>query len=378
MKIIINASTVRVGGGLQATHSFIDECRGITGFTFHVFLSARLREMIDRSMFPHNFVFYDIAADASSFRRRLELRKELSSLEAAIAPDAVFTIFGPPYWRPRALHICGFAKGQYIYKNSPFFRMLSFRQSVMLKLKEYYHVKSFREDCDILVVETDDVRGRLMRRLPGKPVYTVSNTCHQLFDDSSQWCHDIVLPASDAFTLLTISASYIHKNLQVIPPVIDYLVKRYPGFKFRFVLTINKEQLQGITPLHEKHIIFLGKVDLYACPSLYQQADAMFLPTLLECFSASYVEAMKMDRMILTSKLPFALHICGEAALYFDPMSPVNIGDVIYRAATSPALRGQLSQEAGRCLTRFSSAKERAGKYLTIMKESYETAHPVL
>ena len=47
-------------------------------------------------------------------------------------------------------------------------------------------------------------------------------------------------------------------------------------------------------------LLAVGGVDIRECPSLYEQCDFMFLPTLLECFSASYAEAMKMRRPILT------------------------------------------------------------------------------
>ena len=65
------------------------------------------------------------------------------------------------------------------------------------------------------------------------------------------------------------------------------------------------------------------------CPKLYNQADAMFLPTLLETFSASYPEAMKMERPILTSDLDFAKDICGDAALYFNPLDSYDIANKI-------------------------------------------------
>ena len=375
MKVVINASTVRIGGGLQATHSFLSECRVLSGHTFHVFLSAKMSALIDRSLYPGNFMFYDIKASSASMQGRRQLRRELSALERRIRPDVVFTIFGPPYWRPQARHICGFAKAQYLYKDSPFFKIITLKQSLLLKLKERFHISSFKNDCDVLVVETEDVQKLLMQRLPGKPVHTVSNTCHQVFDDENKWSYAVRLPASDAFTLLTVSAYYIHKNLSIIPAVIEYLVKQYPGFAFRFVLTFNAQQLPGITAMHLPYLHFTGKVDIADCPALYRQADAMFLPTLLECFSVSYAEAMKMDRMVLTSDLSFARNICRDAALYFDPLSPQSIGNTIYKAATDVQLKEQLLHNGRQRLHQFLSAKERAAAYLKIIEECHETGH---
>lgn len=62
----------------------------------------------------------------------------------------------------------------------------------------------------------------------------------------------------------------------------------------------------------------------------------MFLPTLLECFSASYPEAGFMKVPIFTSDLSFAKTICGEGAFYFNPMDCKNIASVITSAYKNP------------------------------------------
>ena len=62
-------------------------------------------------------------------------------------------------------------------------------------------------------------------------------------------------------------------------------------------------------------------MDITECPSLYEQADVMFQPTLLECFSATYPEAMKMQRPIVTTDIEFAHGLCGPAAHYYSPLS---------------------------------------------------------
>ncbi len=49
------------------------------------------------------------------------------------------------------------------------------------------------------------------------------------------------------------------------------------------------------------------------------------MPTLLECFSASYLEAMYMKKIIFTSDLPFAHTVCKDAAFYFAPHDVENI-----------------------------------------------------
>ena len=83
-------------------------------------------------------------------------------------------------------------------------------------------------------------------------------------------------------TIQTVSSTAVHKNLGIMVPVSEYLERVHPDFCFRFVLTCDETPF----PLPEhlsKHFVFIGKVDVAECPNLYEQADIMFMLTLLEC-----------------------------------------------------------------------------------------------
>jgi len=94
----------------------------------------------------------------------------------------------------------------------------------------------------------------------------------------------------------------------------------------------------------------------------------MFLPTLLECFSASYVEAMKMKKPIITSDMGFARTVCDDAAIYFDPMDANDITAKIIKLVLSVELQNKLIETGLERLKMFGTAKERAKHYLDICK----------
>lgn len=369
MTIIINTSNLRVGGGMQVAHSFINECRGIEEHQYHIFLSGEMDNILDQGIYPSNFRFYHIQNSSGTLKGRKRLSGELSCLEKKINPDIVFSVFGPTYWRPATTHIAGFANSIYVYKDSPFFKVVSLKNRIIIKIMEIIHMRSFKKHCDVLITETEDMRDQLQRIFADKPVHTVGNTCHQVFSNKALWTMNINLPQFNGYTLLTVSAMYLHKNLFIIPPVIDYLNKKYPSFRFRFVLTINKDQLGKLTALQEQHLLFIGKVPVSDCPYLYTQADAMFLPTLLETFSATYPEAMKMEKPILTSNLRFATSLCGDAAVYFNPLSAESIGETIFGIAQSPEKQRLLVEKGKKRLSEFPSPQQRAQQYLTICKK---------
>ena len=60
------------------------------------------------------------------------------------------------------------------------------------------------------------------------------------------------------------------------------------------------------------------------------------MPSLLESFSGTYVEAMYYRIPIFTSGLDFAREVCGEGATYFDPHDPDDILEKIERVFREP------------------------------------------
>jgi glycosyltransferase involved in cell wall biosynthesis len=245
-----------------------------------------------------------------------------------------------------------------------FFKQISLLSQIKLKLKKLVQLHDFNKNSDILISENKDVSAKLKVLFKDKKIHTVTNYYNQTFDNPGEWIDDLPISNFDGFTLLTISANYPHKNLDIIPKVVNYLKQVYPKFKFRFVLTISPESLR--TKAIDS-IVFLGKVKVNQCPPLYNIADAVFLPTLLECFTATYPEAMRMSTPILTADLNFARGLCGKAAVYFDPLDVASIGDSIYNLSRNQKLIGELIKEGKNQLKKYDSYQDRADKYIEII-----------
>ena len=368
MTILINCSNLKVGGGLQVAHSFLYEIKTNVEHQFIVVLSDFLKYQIDQTEFPDNFKFFHYSIKPSAYKAIFGTDNFLSDLEDKYNPEVVFSVFGPTYWQPKAKHICGFAKPDYIYKNSPYFKQLSFFQKLKLAAMEFFHMFDIRNNNEGLITESPDVT-KILKEKVSQPVYTVTNYYNQIFENESLWDKkNIINEPEDTIKLLTISANYPHKNLGIIKKVIPVLKEHFPEFQFKFFLTIDRSEF-GISESDSLHdnIEFLGKVSIAQCPNLYSQCHFLFLPTLLECFSASYCEAMYMQKPILTSDLSFATAICGQAALYFDPTDAMEIANNIVDLASNRRLQNQLVENGLQQLHTFDTAKIRAEKYLQII-----------
>lgn len=367
MNILVNASNLTKGGGIQVGDAFIRELRGHPEHRYLVVCSREVANSLgDVSDFP-DFIRIEVAPAPGMVRRLLRRNALLERLTREFAADAVFTVFGPSCWRPPVPHLCGFAYGCHLYYDSPFYRLIPWWSFLRFKVRRMVLFPMFRRDSDVFCVESADAARRMRLSFPGKRIEVVSNTCNPVFDAPAQW-REFKLPEFDGTTLLTVSAAYPHKNLSIIKPVAEYMRRKYPDFRFRFVVTLPPEFFGFTAENAPDWLLAIGKVDIRECPSLYRQSDIMFLPTLMDIFSANYPEAMRMEVPVATSDLGFARGLCGDAAEYFDPLSPQSIGDTLYRLAGDPARRRELIEAGKIRLSAFQNSSARASAFLRILE----------
>ena len=116
------------------------------------------------------------------------------------------------------------------------------------------------------------------------------------------------------------------------------------------------------------HIINVGPLPQGDLGAYYRNCQALFLPTLIESFSATYLEAMHFQAPVLTSDLDFARDVCGEAALYFDPWDTRSIKNAILRLKNDPSLTETLvARGRERLQTTFKSWDEIAADMVSLL-----------
>lgn len=368
MIILINCSNLKIGGGLQVAHSFLDEIKTNENHIFHIVLSSNLKGQISPQEYGANFKFYFYDIRPSILKILHGQDAFLDRIVEENHVDTVFSVFGPAYWKPSVKHVVGFAKPHYIYTESPFFQIITKSEKYKLWLKGKFQLLDFSLNNVALISENEDVSLKLRKMFKGKKIFTVTNYYNQVFDFPDRWDRDIILPEFKGYTLLNISANYPHKNLLIIPKVVEFLHQNYPLFSFRFVLTVEDDVFKHIVDSSIKsRILCIGKVNIDQCPNLYEKSDAVFLPTLLECFTATYPEAMRMEKPILTSNLDFAKGLCQESACYFDPLDPKDIGEKIFDLSQDENKKKQLVKAGSLQLKQFDNYRDRATKYLELI-----------
>lgn len=367
MKILINTATTYKGGSVQVAYSFLQECKKEYAYKFLVVLGLSLQKLIKPEEFPANFRFEKVSyRPAQQVFSLKDQAKQLKKLEEEFHPDVVFTTSGPAYWRPRAKHLMGYNLAHYIYKDSPFFKMISLKQQVFWALKGIVIKYYTQRDADAYVVQTEDISIRLKKWINKERVYTVGNTYGAQFESSSIQPKLLPHPNPNEFRLLLISSYYKHKHIEIINEIVDYFHEKEST---RFILTIPEKTFQSIfSEKAKKYIYNIGPIAPDMCPGLYSECNAVFLPTLLECFSATYAEAMKMRLPIITTDLSFAHAVCGKAALYFKPKNASDAYRKIKLLQENINIYNSLLQAAAIEIKKLLSPEERAESFLTICK----------
>lgn len=361
MVFVINCSNIKNGGGLQVAYSICAQLGKYIPHRFIVVLSSYIRD-------------FDIPNGSNCMVCRYNIKnnihtllwgrdKFLDGIVEKEQVDAVLTIFGPSRWRPRCKHLCGFARAQLLLEN-PLQNELTWKEKFFYRIWKW----GFKKSSDTFYTENRYISDMLPSLLGDVKIYTVSNYYNQVFDHPEQWERKVRLPVFSGITILTISSAASHKNLKIMIPVSEYMEQHYPEFKFRFVLTCSESAMPVPPPL-QHHFVFVGKVDVSECPNLYEQADIMFMPTLMECFTATYPEAMRMEVPIVTTNLEFAHGLCGDAACYYSAIDPKAAAEAIYRVATDKAYVKQLTEAGKRQLLTYDNYEQRADKLIGILEE---------
>ncbi len=163
------------------------------------------------------------------------------------------------------------------------------------------------------------------------------------------------------FVLFCLAKYYRHKNLESLIEVFRKYGRELSNVAVLFTVASDDsglavEFLESLkAPGLRDHLINVGSVAQEDLAGYFRYSDGVILPTVLECFSSTYVEAMQFGQPILTSDLDFAREICGPAALYFDPYDVESIlSTILAFKGMSMKRRSALVEAGGRQYEKFA------------------------
>ena len=369
--ILINASNLKAGGGLQVADSICGQLGRFNDIHFVVVLSSYLESTKERIKDFENVEAFTY--DIPNTIKTILLGRDnfLDDLVKNNRVDAVLTVFGPSRWTPKVPHLSGFALPHLVIPESPFFKRMGYIERIKWKLWCMIRGWSIKRSANCFWTENPYISTRLSKLFNTDKVYTVSNYYNQVFDTPTKWQRDYILPPFEGITCLSVSSYSNHKDFEITDGVIRYLRKEHPSFKIRFAFTFDESEMVVKEDVKDC-FLFIGKKAISEIPSLYEQSDIMFMPTLLECFTATYPEAMRMERPIVTTDMEFACGLCGDAACYFKATDPVSAAEALYKVSTDKEYANSLVEEGKKRLILFDNYEQRTGKLIKLLEEISE------
>jgi glycosyltransferase involved in cell wall biosynthesis len=363
-RVLIAASNLHVGGGVQAAASFIDELhllRGREAAPWLAHVDVEVSSLVWGSLGEATREDLPITVVDTRPYGLANWRPRRRS------HDVSFTVFGPEWRLPRARRrIVGYADVRSLYRSHPA-EGLSRRRRMWWSARGVASRMMMRR-VDVIVVETPALAARLAAKgvVPRDRVDVVSNSFSRVFDHPDQW-QPVPTPDPEpgTITLAYVARGYPHKNLGFLPALAAAAAGR--GVAVRFLLTLSDAEWASASPALRACSTNVGTIPIQAVPSIYAAADAAIFPSLLEGFSAMPLEAMKQGLVVFASRRDFVSSVCRDAPAYIDPEDPVDAARTVIRVLGDPEEVRLHVKRGHEVVADLPTAADRAARYVEII-----------
>jgi len=346
-KVLVNATTLVVGGGIQIGRSFVEiaSVNKCANLAFLFIVSKPIYDSLSTQLQKDARVIVCQKSPAKLLKGRLS-RMMLKRIETEFEPDVVYSIGFPSYVKFKNTEIGRYTNPWEINGELPW-SLLSLKEKILTYVGiKYRHF--WAKKADFFETQTESAKNGIIRNIGvvRDCIKVIPNSVNLLFShvdyekSNNKYTDDV--------NIFCLSAAYRHKNIELVPKV-AYFLKYEHAINCKFILTVSKNSLlfKEIDKQSNKFdvgemIYNVGPLQLEECLEYYHSSMLVFLPTLLEVFSATYLEAMALGKPIVTTDLEFAHDVCGDAAVYFQQKSPKDAADKIAELLKDKALQKKM------------------------------------
>lgn len=288
---------------------------------------------------------------------------EVPAVLKAFNPDVVFNMQNHGLREVTCPQAIWIANGYLVYP-SKYFGNILLRERLQAKLQRLY-LRSTLRHADLLFCQTPVMRQRIadyynydinkIKVLPN----VLSTFLQQPKRRKPPACPDKLL--DDNFKCLILSKYYPHKNPET---VLDACLSSGRCLDDLVFITTLSEQQDARTkhflrrldknPHLKKLILNIGPIPHEELESYYRHVQLVVMPTLMESFSITYLEAMHFGVPILTTDIDFARYLCRDAAAYYDPWRPESFVEKLLMLKSDSEARRKLVDAGREQLKKFS------------------------
>lgn len=383
MRIIINTLSTKkkTGGAFQIAYNFLLESLSDTssGVEWFYFVSSDLDEAVGSRFNDKRDKTYFAFPTQPDFRGSYKMvKKQIAELEDRIHPDLVYSITAPSYFRFKAIEVMRFTNPWVAHPNRYAWRSLPLKSRVKTWLY-CFNQKRMIKGIKYFVTQAEATKQGLLRitGLPSGNIKVVPNVLPSVF---STMDNTSVPKADNWIDIACVGTAMSHKNIIIVPEVIKCLESKYGLKNVRVHLTIDPEKSVSKRILKRveqcgvsDRIINHGHVSQTQLAEIYRHCDICFLPTLLEVFSATSLEAMYFKLYIVATDFFFNRLVIGNAGLYCEPNNAADSADKIYSIISSNESKQDLETKMDLQLNKFSDHSGHFKSIVSFLTEIIKT-----
>lgn len=313
--------------------------------------------------------------------RSIRSRRFLKALEKSLSIDCVFTMAGPSYVNFSSVHVQGISNPHITHPDLNDIKAVLCNKDVFWYLIRTKYQRNKSKKADYFIFQTESSRLGFCRRtnVNQEDTVVIPNAADlSSFEINNQ----PFLSSAASIDILCPAAPYPHKALAFIPRYAVEL-KALGLESFRFILTIPEESslYQSIRIEASRlgvgnEVCTIGPYSYKDAKKIYDSSDLVFVPSLLETFSATYLEAFASHRPLIAADRGFARDVCQNAALYVEPLDARDVALKIYDLAGQSELQDRLVKAGVDVLERCDDQKVRTEKICKFLfKVAKKEAH---
>jgi len=362
MRIAVNTiSTKKVsGGGYQIACNFLMETlKHRNNVEWYYITSADVDEAVGGAFENLKGTQYFVFPTQPDFKNSYgRVKKELAVWEVDNKPDVIYTISSPCYFSFQTLEVMRFANAWVTNPNKYAWGTLSFKAWLRMKLYRMNQLRMLRK-AKYVITQSATVGKGLVRllNLPEEHIKVVPNVLPKVFLSI-----DVEKNLNKGFVdIACVAAPFPHKNLSIIPRVLKILTDNYGISNVNIHITIPEDDptLKGILNESkeygvEDHIVNHGRCPQKMLSNIYNQCTICFLPSLLETFSATSLEAMYFGLNIVAADFEFNREVIGDAGLYYNPKDAEDAANKMASLILDPTLCTVLQEKTQQRLPVYS------------------------
>lgn len=351
MRILVNTvSTKKISGGaFQISQNFLLKTLEHRDVEWYYITSQDLDDVIGEQFNNIRGKRYFSFPTQPDFKHTYaKVKKQIKLLEQQIKPDVVYSITAPSYFTFEATEVMRFTNPLVTHPN----KYSKSTQTWIERIRTWLYCKNqvrLMKKAHFFITQTETTKQGILRitGLPENHVCVVNNVLPSVFKHMD----NTPIVEDDFINIACVGNPVPHKNFDILPDVLIEL-KRLGIENVRFHTTIPFDH-----PLNnklKKHLNELGmmknwknygRISQKELGAMYQRCQLCYLPTLLEVFSASTVEAMYFNLPIVSTNFSFNTEVLADSSLYYEPKNAKAAAQQLAKLIADKALQEDMKEK---------------------------------